>query len=287
MTAPIVLALASSLCFALGLVLAQIGLRHAEPWRGALVSLPTSTLLLWLVSPLALDWHAIEPHALMIVAAVGLLFPASVTLLTYEANRHMGPNIAGALGNLTPLFALLLAALLFGEVPGVLQALGILAIIVGVAVLSLRRPEGGRPWPLWAMALPLAAAAIRGIVQPITKLGLGLWHSPFAAVLAGYTVSSVVLLAATLPRPGVFRMPPRAAAAWFAAVGIANVGAVLLLYAALSAGPVTLVSPLVATYPLLTLGLSALMLRSTPLDAPLAGAIALTVSGVAALIAGR
>jgi drug/metabolite transporter (DMT)-like permease len=285
MAAPTLLALASSLCFALGLVLAQFGLRRADPWGGALVSLPTSTLLLWLLAPLAIDWHAIEPHALAIFAAVGLLFPASVTFLTYEANRHMGPNIAGALGNLTPLFAVLLAALLFGEVPGVLQALGILAIIAGVAVLSLRRQESGRGWPLWALALPLAAAVIRGIVQPVTKLGLGIWNSPFAAVLAGYTVSTLVMLAATLPRGTGF--PRGRAALWFAAVGVANVAAVQLLYAALGAGSVTLVSPLVATYPLLTLGLSALLLRSTPLDPPLVGAVSLTVVGVAALIAGR
>jgi drug/metabolite transporter (DMT)-like permease len=286
MTTAIVLALVSSICIALGLVLSQFGLRHTEPRRGALVSVPTSTVLLWLLSPFALDWHAIEPRAVTIFAGVGLLFPAAVTLLTFEANRRMGPNVAGALGNLTPLFALLFAAALLAELPSAVQGVGIAAVIVGVAGLSLRRQGGDRPWSLWAAAIPLAAALIRGVVQPITKLGLAVWPSPFAAVLIGYTVSSIVLLAAAVLRRSA-APPPPAAVAWFAAVGVANVTANLFLYAALGVGPVTLVSPLVSTYPLVTLALSALVLRSTRLDAPLVGSVILTVGGIAILIAGR
>ncbi len=60
----------------------------------------------------------------------------------------------------------------------------------------------------------------------------------------------------------------------------------LLLYAALARGTVTLVSPLVATYPLFTLALSAALLRSTPLAPRLVGGILPTVGGVAALITG-
>jgi drug/metabolite transporter (DMT)-like permease len=58
------------------------------------------------------------------------------------------------------------------------------------------------------------------------------------------------------------------------------------MYAALSTGPVTLVSPLVATYPLVTVGLSLLMLHKIEVSLRLALAVALTVAGVALLIAG-
>jgi drug/metabolite transporter (DMT)-like permease len=73
---------------------------------------------------------------------------------------------------------------------------------------------------------------------------------------------------------------------WFAGVGWCNGIAALLMYAALSTGPVTLVSPLVATYPLVTVGLSLLMLRKIEISLRLALAVALTVAGVALLIAG-
>jgi hypothetical protein len=45
------------------------------------------------------------------------------------------------------------------------------------------------------------ASAIRGFVQPVVKLGLEHWPNPIAAVVIGYTVSSiVVILAAFMPR---------------------------------------------------------------------------------------
>jgi drug/metabolite transporter (DMT)-like permease len=55
---------------------------------------------------------------------------------------------------------------------------------------------------------------------------------------------------------------------------------------ALATGPVTLVSPLVATYPLVTVGLSVLVLHKIAVGPRLALAVALTVAGVVLLIAG-
>ncbi|MGH6693488.1 MAG: EamA family transporter, partial [Gammaproteobacteria bacterium] len=75
----------------------------------------------------------------------------------------------------------------------------------------------------------------------------------------------------------------RRGVAWFAATGVLNGAAVLAMYYALSTGPVYIVSPIVATYPLFTLALSALVLR-LPLRATLLVGIALTVTGVAMLL---
>ena len=85
------------------------------------------------------------------------------------------------------------------------------------------------------------------------KLGLAIWPSPYAAVLVGYVVSSAVVVTALRLRTGRWR--PTATAhglRWFAGVGACNGLAVLLMYAALARGPVSIVSPLVATYPLVT-----------------------------------
>ena len=66
---------------------------------------------------------------------------------------------------------------------------------------------------------------------------------------------------------------------WFVGVGLCNGLAVLLLYAALAHGPVALVSPLVATYPLVTVAGSAFILGRNDGGARLALAVALTVAG--------
>ena len=77
---------------------------------------------------------------------------------------------------------------------------------------------------------------------------------------------------------------PLAGKLWFALNGICNGIGTLLLYAALGAGPVSLVAPLYATYPLFTVGLSVLFLGNVNDQRCAAGrrASALTVGGVGA-----
>jgi drug/metabolite transporter (DMT)-like permease len=136
----------------------------------------------------------------------------------------------------------------------------------------------------WLLALPLGASAIRGFVQPVIKLGLERWHNPIAAVVIGYTVSSMVLiLAARVPRQTRDQEFDRRGVLWFAAVGLCNGSAVLSMYAALGRGSVTLVSPLVATYPLVTVLLSSVLLKRERVDAPLIAAVTATVGGVVLL----
>jgi uncharacterized membrane protein len=58
------------------------------------------------------------------------------------------------------------------------------------------------------------------------------------------------------------------------------------MYAALASGPVSLVAPLVATYPLVTVGLGALAFGAGAGGLRLALGTALTVAGVVLLLAG-
>ena len=105
MTSAIVLAFASAFCFGAGLVLTQLGLRYLSPLSGAAIAIPSSTLLLICISPVALTGSTVAWNAVAIFAAVGLLYPGAATLLTFAANRALGPVITGTLGNLAPLFA--------------------------------------------------------------------------------------------------------------------------------------------------------------------------------------
>ena len=279
-------AIASSAFIGVALIVTQFGLRHLPPGQGAAISIPSSTLLFWIISPFAFEgWNT---DAALIFAAVGVLFPAGVTLLTFEANRRAGPNITGTVGNLAPFFAVLWAVAILGESPRPMQIAGILLILAGITVLSRDRNRGsGLTWPLWVLLLPLAAATIRGFVQPVAKLGLSEWSSPFAAALIGYTVSTLVVFGAE----GVRRRSPiaglvRRGAAWFVIVGLCNGMAVLTMYAALARGPVTLVSPLVATYPLVTLALSPLLPGGFRISLLLGLGVLVTVAGVALLLIG-
>jgi drug/metabolite transporter (DMT)-like permease len=276
----ILLGLFSALGFGTAFVLTQFGLRWMPPWLGAAFSIPTSTLLFWCLAPFSVDTSAADVKALALFAAVGLLFPATVTLLNFESNRLMGPNIAGAVSGVAPVFAVLLALIMLGERVREAQFLALAAIVGGIALMYGGERRAFPSWSLWMLALPLGAAAIRGIVQPAVKLGLERWPDPMAAALASYTVSSAVLIAAAIRKRGA-ALPFRVEGAlWFAAVGIANGAAVLLLYSALRRGPVAVVSPLVATYPLVTLVLSHAFLTQERVGLSLAAGVAVTVAGI-------
>jgi drug/metabolite transporter (DMT)-like permease len=281
----ILLALGSTLGFGAAFVLTQFGLKWMPPWLGAAFSIPTSTLLFWCLAPFSVDMTRADLGAAALFVCVGLFFPATVTLLNFESNRLMGPNIAGAVSGMAPVFAVLLALILLGETLRAPQVFGIAAIVGGVMLMYRGERRIFPPWSLWLLFLPLAAAAIRGIVQPIIKLGLERWPNPIAAVVVGYTVSSAVLIVVALVRHGGFVHPfDRRGALWFAAVGICNGLAVLSMYAALGRGSVALVSPLVASYPLVTLLLSLAFLKQERISLQLVAGVAVTVGGVVLLI---
>ena len=284
MVQTVVSATLAAALFGAALVTTHFALRYMSALAGARVSVPVATFLFWLCFPM-LDWPAWQWKAAGIFALVGLFFPAAVTLLTFAANRRLGPTVAGTIGSTAPLFAVLGAALFLGEALGARELIAPSVIMLGSVALA--RPEGAQPRNasgnvLW---LPWSAAILRALAQVMSKAGLLLWASPFAAALVGYTVSTAVIWAAgALNRDGAFVFHRRGAS-WFALTGLLNGAAVLAMYSALNAGPVYLVSPIVATYPLFTLVLSAAVLRQERLSRRLIGGVVLTVAGVVILLA--
>jgi drug/metabolite transporter (DMT)-like permease len=281
---PAALAAASAALFGAALVTTHSGLKHLDARGGARVSVPSATLFFWLLVP----WAGLpgwDMAAAGIFVLVGVFFPASVTLLTFEANRRLGPNVSGAIGSTTPLFAVVGAALWLAEPLGAGAIAGTAMIVLGTVVLARPRADAREPHGSGAMWLPWTAAALRAAAHVLSKTGLALWPNPFAAALLGYTVSSAVVWA--MPRGRAPRPYTRRGVAWFVATGLLNGGAVLALYSALERGPVVLVSPIAATYPLFTLALSALWLREERLGGALISGMALTVAGVIVLLVTR
>jgi len=286
MDSAIALALVSSAFLGTAVVLANVGLRYLHPARGALVSIPVTTAAYWLLAPFLLRLDGWNGAAFAIFAAVGLVFPAVVTLLNFASNRIAGPTIAGTVSSTTPLFAVLVAIVLLGEPLTLAAATGTAAIVLGVIAFTGKRGSGSRHVTAAALLLPLAGAAIRGGAQAAVKGGLELWPEPFVAVLVGYTVSCATIFAAseTLVPAGTARLNRRGVL-WFASVGACNGAGIIAMYAALARSQVSVVSPLVATYPLFTLALSAMFLRQEKFGARVLAGVALTVAGVVVLAA--
>ena len=277
-------ALAAAAGLGAAMITTRLGLRYASPAAGAAIGVPASTLVFWCLAPFMLDLGGFDLRAAGVFALVGLFFPAAVTLLTYTGNQRMGPTVTSSVSCTTPLFALTGAVVFLGEALTAGNLLGTGAIVLGMLALTWSGGAPARDWPLWAVALPVAAAALRALAQVLTKAGLALWASPFAATLIGYTVSALVIFAATRRRGAQPPGDPRATP-WFVATGMLNGASLFLMYTALAQGQVALVSPIIATYPLFTLALSLLLLRQERVPARVALGAVLTVAGVAVLLA--
>ena len=287
MTAAILLAFASATFLGAGVVTAQLGLRTVEPLSGAAISVPSFTLLFLLFSPLILAGEPVVWQGLPIFIAIGLFFPASLTFLTFASNRALGPVITSTLGNLAPLFAVALAVVLLHEPLRALQLAGLVLAVAGAVIITVTRPRDLGHWRSFALLLPLGGALIRGVVPPIVKLGLEIWPSPLWACLVGYIMSSLVVLTVQRIRKGNFvAEAPRAGRFWFTVTGISNGLSALTLFAAVRNGPVTLVAPLVAIYPLVTVILSAVMLKHVAITPRIVAGTVLTVAGVALVLIG-
>jgi len=286
MSGAAILALGAAFCFALALILTQFGLRTMPSWRSPLYSIGGALVVAWLAALLFVDWRSFNLDAALIFAGVGCIFPVVVSILAVRSNERLGPAVAGAVGNVTPIFAVLVAVLFLGEHLGLLQLAGLAMVVGGVALLALRGGTGGRHWSVWVLGLPLAAALVRGAIQPAIKTGLALWPEPLAAAAIGYALSAVVIVSLVGRR--ALREGPaiRSGVLWFLAVGFANGSATFLLYAALGLGSITVVAPLVALFPLMGVVMSWIFLRGEQLHAIGLLGILVSVGGVILLLLG-
>ena len=286
MSAALGLAIGSALCFGTALLSARLGLRSRGARAAAVISVPTATAMLLLVAPFVVDWTTFDARAALLFAAVGLVFPAFVTLLGFRSTVEVGPTVTGAVAGTSPLFALAAAALWLGEAVPVQAAWASVGVGLGVAALSWQRSTRPRDFALQALGWAAAAAALRGGSQALARGGLAAWPEPVAAAAIGYVMSSLVLLTAytlgsagaaaaagrnretdeaagtattaatarTSARPAAVPFGPRVRGGrrWMMLTGLLNGGGVLLMYAALGRAPVSLVAPVVASYPLVT-----------------------------------
>lgn len=247
------------------------------------MSVPITTLCFWVLSPFLLHVEHASLSAGLMFAAVGLFFPATVTLLNFAAARRLGPSIASALGTSTALFSAGIAIVWLHERPSLTMLCGTLVIVIGVGLLTLHNEHHGQIAKVWLL-LPITAALVRAAAQSTVKYALAIWPSPYAASLVSYTVSATLLVITRPPPPAATLHEKARALGWFTLAGFCNGFAVLTAYAALSFGPVTLVAPLATTSPLFAAVTSATVLREERFDRRLLAGVLLTVFGAALLV---
>jgi drug/metabolite transporter (DMT)-like permease len=277
------IALGASVVFALSNHVQHIALDYMDVGNGTLVNVATSALILWLLAPTFLVPEMLGGDAILWFALAGLIVPSlSMTFHSWGV-RLIGPALTAGIASTSPVFAMVIAVAVLGEVLNLRIVTGTAIVVGSIAFIALRSRGAGAQWPLWAVAIPVGAALTRGISHNVIKIGLGTLPSPMTAALVAATTSLVVL---ALVHLGSRRGLPsfNKGYLWFALCGFLNGLGLVGLNSALSLGEVIVVAPLVATTPAFTLIMGWLFFRREVVRLPVVLAIGCIFAGCVLII---
>ncbi len=220
------------------------------------------------MAPFLLDGaHWLHP-AVLIFVLVGLFRPSISANLAVAGMRYLGPTRASTLSSTSPLFGAALGVLWLGESLTWQIALGTAGIIAAVIMLAKRDARVPATWPLWALGLPVGAAALRSLGHVLSKVGMNGIPDPYFAALVGFSTSALVTILVYWIQPA--SSPVRwewRGSHWFVFSGVITGIAILSLNTALLRGQIVTVVPIVACSPVFTLLLSILVFRREKLTA--------------------
>ena len=256
------------------------GLDTNDALTGSKVNMAAVVVIGLLFAPLYLEWSMFQTRGAWIYAVIGVFFPFLSMQLQYAAILRVGPSITSALGSFTPLFAIFPAIILFDEVVRLTGWIGIALMTLGLLAAAMRSRGVPRGFQLWALALPLGTAAIRGLMMPALKVGQETAPNPLFAFLIMASVSTLMIFGVhvirreTLGKPNIGWL-------WFAGSGGVQLLGLIFLAMALKAGDIAVVSPLSSIAPICALLYGALIFKRETLGTRhVAVAILVVIGGI-------
>ena len=285
-TLGVIFALIASTSWAVGAICARVGMRQVSSSTGTLISLMAGFAAISTIT-LIIDFDAVfsvSSTTLLWLALLGFIqFPVG-RFLHYSGIQLAGVGLASTVGGAVPLFAAIMAVIFLGEQMTFPIAVGTVAVVLGLALVMSRAYAQGLPkdpsssrTSLHSVEPPQSQRASRPLVIGILcALGGAIAYAAghniarhvvtstaSAPITASYTLffGMVILAVLSLPRLGEFLEAPRAAILTMATSGVMSSLAIFFMYTALSKAPVTLASPLVALYPLITMTLAHFFLQ--------------------------
>lgn len=260
------LAILSSYCYALTMVIARVGLKKWDSFSGGLVSMCFSLTGALIAFAVFLPIHSISIRAVLFFAAAGIAGPGIGRLLLFAGINRVGSAVASAVYSVKPLFAALAAVLLLNEKISVPIGMGTLMIIVGLIIISSakRNAQTTTGWSKTDLIFPVLAGASYGLAQVLRKFGLLANAEP----VLGLLIQNIAAISFTLAIANVQESPKKVRAwrslngwAIFGLAGICSAIGQLCVFAALNIGDVVIVVPLTTISPLFVLLMAALFLK--------------------------
>ena len=295
--------------WAIGAVLVRAGTQRLAVTTGTFVSAVSGFVV---ISALTVGLYRTEVFSVpwVTIRWIGLLalmqFPIG-RLLNYKAIRLAGVAPATSISGSSPLVAAVLATVFLHERITLPVVLGIAAVVVGLALVmgdswaasgrgvapSPGRdmlsgpPQRSRGMTVIGLLCAVGAAVGYGASHTIARYVTASLPAPITATYA-LLFGAMLLLGMSLHRLPVDFQTSRPALAKMAIAGVFSSFGLFFMYMALARAPVVLVSPLVALYPLVAMGLTHLFLQRlerVTVRMMLGGALA--ALGIALVVMGR
>lgn len=247
----VALSLGTAALWGLVTQLQRRGLNYVDGRTGALIVVLSFAALFWLLSPFFVEWEWFKTRAAVIFAISGLIVPGLAQQFTMLSIEKIGPTVTSVVAAFVPVFAILPALLFLDETLDLQAGIGIALMVLGVIIAVQAKSRSYERFALILIWLAVAAAASRGLGQPISKLGLNALNEPFFGTLVMVSSSAVFISVTHMMRDqDTIRFQMTKDILWLVAGGALLGVGFLLLYVALSLGNVVLVAPFIATMPI-------------------------------------
>jgi drug/metabolite transporter (DMT)-like permease len=287
-TTVVLLSIASGVFWGIGPIFSKVGMeRGGDANRATMIVLVVGSSGFLAVSVLRDGSSAVSadvsPEILSVFALAGVLGTSFAWLLWFRGIDRIGASVSNIVFYTQPLFAAILAALVLDEELTVTIGAGVVFIVGGVVLLSSSSGDDVDSWSAAALLFPLGAAVFAAVGNVLNRYGFrSSTIGPVEAAAINLTSALPVLVGYALVSDRRSLVRFRRSDSHFVASGIANAVGVLLLFAALSRGPVVVVSPIVGSSPLFTAVFAYFVLGEVErVTARTFVSAALTVTGVA------
>ena len=241
------LAILSSLTYAVAQALVRMGMRNASPFAAALViNGCTATggliLSLWDGTLLASTFWPIFWYAM-----IGVVGPGIGRLFGFIGITRIGLSRSTTIASSTPIWGIAFAALVLGEAPTAGIILGTLGIVAGVVILSPTEAERERlgGWLQAGVVYPAVCSLAYALPPVFSKLAYAHQRTPYVGMAVAFSVGNLVTLAFKGLRPAEVRLSVgRPAWRWLLIAGGCSCVSSILLWNAILIGSVSTTLPL-------------------------------------------
>lgn len=262
---PKLLAIATALCFGISPVVLKLGFaRKGRTDVAVFIGLVMAIPLYLVFAPFlgGIPFRGMNLQAWVGFILGGLFGGGIGRRWMYVAIKRLGASPAAAVKNAAPLITTALSIPVLGEHVTLVRWLAIVVIVAGITLVTWT-PGGGKRQLLNAGLLAAAGAAVSYGIRPLfLKYGLDGADLPLTGALIG-AVASVIYAAVLTPRRELRAGLLGPGSGLFAVSGILQALGFLALTFGLAGADASVVYPVTSSAPLVTVLLTAFVLRKT------------------------